>query len=141
MIRDQMEVRVQVREIEHGRWEARAETRPEVRASGASRERCLGALRRALDRSLPASKRGPYTFVVEVVPVLAGVAEAAEVMGWDKRRVITYIDRGSFPAPLQSLASGRIWLRSDVERFAAEWRERQARRSRRASQASRTKPS
>ena len=123
-----MEVPVQVREIEDGRWEARTGTRPEVRASGASRERCLGALRRALDRSLPASKRGPYTFVVEVVPVLAGVAEAAEVMGWDKRRVVTYIDRGRFPEPVQSLASGRVWLRADVEAFAAEWWARQERR-------------
>jgi hypothetical protein len=128
MIRDQMEVRVHIREIEQGRWEARAGTRPEVRASGASRERCLGALRRALDRSLPASKRGPYTFVVEVIPVLAGVAEAAEVMGWDKRRVVTYIDRGRFPEPVQSLASGRVWLRADVEAFAAEWWARHERR-------------
>src|SRR5438105_15697033 len=97
MIPGQMQVPVQLREIEDGRWEARAGTRPEVRASGASRERCLGALRRALDRSLPASKRGPYTFVVEGVPVLAGVPEAAEVMGSDKRRVGTYIDRGRLP--------------------------------------------
>ena len=36
MIRDQMEVQVDVREIEDGRWEARAGTRPEVRASGVS---------------------------------------------------------------------------------------------------------
>jgi len=68
--------------------------------------------------------------VVEVVPVLAGVAEAADVMGWDKRRVITYIDRGRFPEPLQSLASGRVWVRSDVETFARDWRARRGRRSR-----------
>ncbi len=55
------------------------------------------------------------TLTVEVVPDLVGVAEAAEIMGWDKRRVITYIDRGSFPEPITSLASGRIWLREDVE--------------------------
>jgi hypothetical protein len=52
------------------------------------------------------------------------VAEAAEVMGWDKRRVITYIDRGRFPAPAQALASGRIWVRADVERFSQEWHAR-----------------
>jgi len=52
------------------------------------------------------------------------VAEAAEIMGWDKRRVITYIDRGSFPEPITSLASGRIWLREDVEAYAADWRAR-----------------
>jgi len=66
---------------------------------------------------------------VEVLPVLAGVAEAADVMGWDKRRVITYIDRGRFPDPIQSLASGRVWVRSDVESFARDWRARQNRRS------------
>ena len=47
-------------------------------------------------------------------------------MGWDKRRVVTYMDRGSFPEPITSLASGRIWLREDVEAFAIEWRARQA---------------
>ena len=73
----------------------------------------------------------PETLTVEVLPLVAGVAEAAEIMGWDKRRVITYIDRGRFPKPLQSLASGRVWLRQDVERFAAEWKARQARRARR----------
>jgi hypothetical protein len=73
------------------------------------------------------------TVIVEVLPVLAGVAEAAEVMGWDKRRVITYIDRGRFPEPLQSLASGRVWLRADVERFASDWRSRRAHRGRRSS--------
>jgi hypothetical protein len=52
------------------------------------------------------------------------VAEAAEVMGWDKRRVITYIDRGTFPQPLQALASGRVWVRTDVEAFAETWRAR-----------------
>ncbi len=57
------------------------------------------------------------TLTVEVVPAVAGVAEAAEIMGWDKRRVITYIDRGSFPEPITSLASGRIWLREDVETY------------------------
>ena len=43
-------------------------------------------------------------------------------MGWDKRRVITYIDRGSFPEPLTTLASGRIWIREDIEEYADHWR-------------------
>ena len=60
---------------------------------------------------------------IEVIPTVVGVAEAAEIMGWDKRRVITYIDRGSFPEPITTLASGRIWLREDVEEYAARWRE------------------
>jgi hypothetical protein len=60
------------------------------------------------------------------VPDVVGVAEAAEIMGWDKRRVVTYIDRGSFPEPITSLASGRIWLREDVEAYADGWAARRA---------------
>jgi hypothetical protein len=59
-----------------------------------------------------------------VTPALAGVAEAAAIMGWDKRRVITYLNRGSFPKPLTALASGRIWRRDDVEAYAKRWREK-----------------
>ncbi len=62
-----------------------------------------------------------------MVPQIVGVAEAAEIMGWDKRRVVTYLDRAQFPEPLTSLASGRIWLREDVEDFAADWRRRHPR--------------
>jgi hypothetical protein len=70
--------------------------------------------------------------VAEVHPRLAGVAEAAAIIGWDKRRVITYIDRGRFPDPVQSLAGGRVWVRDDVERYAKEWHARhEARRRRR----------
>jgi predicted DNA-binding transcriptional regulator AlpA len=67
--------------------------------------------------------------LVEILPALAGVAEAAAIMGWDKRRVITYIDRGRFPEPLQTLASGRVWRRSDVEAYAAAWHARRAARA------------
>ena len=111
-----------------GRWSASAKSEPRVHASGSSRERCLASLRRAVERALPTGKRRePVTIVVETLPELAGVAEAADVMGWDKRRVVTYIDRGSFPEPVQSLASGRIWRRSDVEAFRNEWSARRAR--------------
>ena len=116
-----------------GRWLAGLDGDGEVRASAGSRERCLQGLRRALDRAGLGDRSVPSsTLVVEVLPALAGVAEAAEVMGWDKRRVITYIDRGRFPEPVQALASGRVWRRSDVERYADEWRSRHMARNRRA---------
>jgi hypothetical protein len=67
--------------------------------------------------------------VVDVIPRLAGVAEAAQVMGWDKRRVVTYIDRGRFPEPIQSLASGRVWVRAEVEAFAEAWHVRRGLRA------------
>ena len=114
-----------MREEAPGRWVAETGTEPVIRATGSSSERCLAALKRSVQR---ASGGEPRRLTVEVIPRLAGVAEAALIMGWDKRRVITYIDRGRFPEPVQSLASGRVWLRADVERFAADWKARQARR-------------
>ena len=85
--------------------------------TGVSRRQCLAELW---------AVTGDETVSVEVIPQVVGVAEAAEIMGWDKRRVITYIDRGSFPEPLTTLASGRIWLREDVEAYARTWRARRA---------------
>lgn len=103
-----------------GRWYAHILDAPVyVEVTGTSRESCQRELRRAAGDDVE--------LTVEVIPRLAGVAEAAEIMGWDKRRVITYLDRGSFPEPLTALASGRIWLSEDIEAFASEWRERRAR--------------
>jgi hypothetical protein len=103
-----------------GRWYAQVLDAPVfVEVTGTSRERCLHELRAAIGDDVE--------LTVEMVPRLAGVAEAAEIMGWDKRRVITYVDRGSFPEPLTTLASGRVWLREDVEEYARAWQERRAR--------------
>jgi len=88
--------------------------------SASSREACLSALRRAAGSKV--------ALAVEVTPALAGVAEAAEIMGWDKRRVITYLNRGAFPKPLAALASGRVWRRDDVEAYAKRWHARHQRR-------------
>ncbi len=85
--------------------------------AAASRDECLAALRR---------RAGEGTLTVEVVPPLAGVAEAARILGWDKRRVSTYVRRGAFPEPVAVLASGRVWRREDVEAFAATRRRRRA---------------
>jgi hypothetical protein len=87
-----------------------------IEVTGTTRERCVEELRKITGEDV--------TLTVEMVPQIVGVAEAAEIMGWDKRRVVTYLDRAQFPEPLTSLASGRIWLREDVEDFAAEWRRR-----------------
>ncbi len=130
-----MEVKVSLRQEEDGRWVGvvpDGQGVPSFLTKGASRDDCFEKVRRSLDRSLSEQGTGgPLNLLVEVVPRLAGVAEAAEVMGWDKRRVITYISRGRFPEPLQSLASGRVWARSTLEDFARDWRERQSKRRRR----------
>ena len=124
-----MEFQAHMSQGENGRWTATVKGSPEVAASGATKQRCLANLRRALERTLPDDgQREPVTILVETLPALAGVAEAADVLGWDKRRVVTYIDRGTFPEPVQSLASGRVWLRADVEAYAADWRARHRRR-------------
>ena len=103
-----------------GRWYAHILDSPAfIEVTGTSRRGCFGELRKVIGDDV--------SLTVEVVPQIAGVAEAAEIMGWDKRRVVTYLDRGQFPEPLTSLASGRIWLREDIERYAAEWRERHPR--------------
>ncbi|MDP8956670.1 MAG: hypothetical protein M3N24_06910 [Actinomycetota bacterium] len=130
-----MEINVSLRQGEDGRWVGvvpDGQEVPSLLTKGATREDCLEKVRRSLDRALSEqSNNGSLTLLVEVTPRLAGVAEAAEVMGWDKRRVITYISRGRFPEPLQSLASGRVWARSTLEDFARQWKERQAKRRRR----------
>lgn len=63
---------------------------------------------------------------------LLGVAEAAGLLGWDKRRVATYVRRGSFPEPVAELAGGRVWALQDVlafrDRFVARQRARRERR-------------
>lgn len=93
-----------------------------IEVTGISRDECLAELRKVTGDDV--------MLTVEVVPDVVGVAEAAEIMGWDKRRVVTYIDRGSFPEPITALASGRIWLREDVQAYADEWRARHAARTR-----------
>lgn len=112
-------------EEESGRWVAESSSPHAARSTGSSPDRALAGLRRSLRRRQAA---GDLTLIVQTVPRLAGVAEAAQVMGWDKRRVITYIDRGRFPEPIQSLASGRVWVRRDLEEFARTWHERQRHR-------------
>jgi hypothetical protein len=131
-----VQIRVVIREMDDGRWEAStapadAGTEGGLQAAGPTRDRCLANFVRSVDRARPGSDSQPVTILVESLPRLAGVAEAAQVMGWDKRRVVTYVDRGRFPEPIQSLASGRVWLRSDVEGFAVAWRARQEQRARR----------
>jgi hypothetical protein len=88
-----------------------------------SRSACLARLRRAAGEDA--------VLTIDVVPPLVGVAEAAQILGWDRRRVITYVDRGSFPWPVASLASGRVWRRDDVEAFARTIARRRERRPRR----------
>ena len=85
-----------------------------------TRDGCVSALRRLVGDEA--------ALVVQETPELVGVSEAAAILGWDRRRVATYVDRGAFPAPLAALASGRVWRRDDVEAFARDRARRKGRR-------------
>lgn len=103
-----------------GRWFAQVLDAPMfVEVTGTSRHGCVDELRKLAGDDA--------VLTVEVVPQLVGIAEAAQIMGWDKRRVVTYIDRGHFPEPISWLAGGRVWLREDVEVYADDWRARHPR--------------
>lgn len=116
------QIKVSMRQDPDGRWRA-ASADGRVAASAQSRESCLRQIR----RQVPARS----ALIVDVWPKLVGVAEAAELLRWDKRRVITYVDRGAFPTPLASLAGGRVWALDDVREFAKAFRARQRTRRRR----------
>jgi hypothetical protein len=98
-----------------GRWFAHVlDVSAYIEVTGTSRGSCLDELRNVTGEDVD--------LMIEVIPAVVGVAEAAEITGWDRRRVISYIDRGSFPEPIVALASGRIWLREDVQDYADQWR-------------------
>jgi prophage regulatory protein len=56
---------------------------------------------------------------------LVGVTEVRQMLGVSRQRVHQIIqDHPEFPEPVAELASGRIWLRRDVQ----EWLRRSGRR-------------
>lgn len=53
-------------------------------------------------------------------PRLAGLAEAAEILGVSKRSAVQYAKRADFPEPLARLASGPVWDAAAVEAWGTE---------------------
>lgn len=49
---------------------------------------------------------------------LVGSKEIQELLGVSRQRVDQLSKSPGFPSPVASLASGRIWLRADIERWA-----------------------
>ncbi len=120
-----------MRQEDDGRWRAVAEGHP-IEVTGRDVRECVRNVHKAALSLMPAVswESGPPVVFVEVLPKLVGVAEAAALMGWDKRRVATYVKRGAFPEPLAELAGGRVWAREDVVAFREAFRARQRSRRR-----------
>lgn len=53
---------------------------------------------------------------------LVGVAEIAQLGEVERNSAWRWTERPDFPAPAQTLAAGRLWNRSDVEKWLAEHR-------------------
>lgn len=49
---------------------------------------------------------------------LASVGEIAAMLAVPKRTAQRWIERPDFPAPIATLAVGRIWRRADVQEWA-----------------------
>jgi hypothetical protein len=128
-----------MRQEDDGRWRAVAEGHP-IEVTGKDVRECVRKVHQAALSLMPAVswEAGPPVVFVEVLPKLVGVAEAASLMGWDKRRVATYVKRGTFPEPLAELAGGRVWAREDVMAFRDAFKARQRARGR--TQARRRRP-
>ena len=128
-----MSVAFRMRQEPDGRWRAFAEGHP-IEVTGRDVRECIRKVHQAALTLLPAVswESGPPVVFVEVLPKLVGVAEAADLLGWDKRRVATYVKRGAFPDPLAELAGGRVWAREDVVGFREAFRARQRARGRSA---------
>jgi uncharacterized protein YuzE/predicted DNA-binding transcriptional regulator AlpA len=72
------------------------------------------------------------------VDLIVGVKEAAEVVGVEKSNFVRdHANKSDFPPPIAELASGRLWLRSDIERYV----QRKAISGRRRSRLSKSPPS
>ena len=48
---------------------------------------------------------------------LAQLAEIAQVLGVSKRSAARYVDLPGFPAPLDTLTTGRVWVCADVVKW------------------------
>lgn len=62
---------------------------------------------------------------------LAGVAEAAELLGVSRQRIAEIRkDHKAFPAPVADLAAGPVWDRAELERFDRTWERKRTGRPR-----------
>lgn len=53
----------------------------------------------------------------ETIPVLLGVTELGEYLGWDRRKVATYINRDKIPKPSTYVGKRPFWTLKRIEEF------------------------
>ncbi|MFG2055114.1 helix-turn-helix transcriptional regulator [Micromonospora sp. NPDC048930] len=58
----------------------------------------------------------------EVPGPLVGPAEIMDMLRVSRSRFRQIVMHPNFPRPFQTLQAGSVWLRSDVERYIAEYR-------------------
>lgn len=88
-----------------------------------------GIRRILVDGKKPVYKVGGHIFstrseamrVAQFAEDLVGLAEAAEILGWDRRRVSVYISRGKFPEPIARVAAGPLWTRRQIEEYKKQY--------------------
>ena len=67
------------------------------------------------------SRPGPWLRSVSMAPEeLAQLAEVAEILGVSRATASRAVDRPGFPAPVDTLGTGRVWRRSDVEAWSRD---------------------
>lgn len=63
------------------------------------------------------------------VPELVGASEIRDILKIKTRQQVNEMaNRPGFPEPVQVLKIGRVWLRSDIEAFGAQWDRRPGRK-------------
>lgn len=97
-------------------WTAEVPALEGCSVSASTREKCLSKLVARVRRVLG---EGAALILEETPPALVGVSEAAEVLGWDRRKVAVYASRGQLPEPVARLAGGKVWRRADIEAYRA----------------------
>jgi len=67
------------------------------------------------------STRAEAMRVAQFAADLVGVAEVADILDWDRRRVSVYISRGKFPEPIARVAAGPLWTRRQIEEYKKQY--------------------
>lgn len=59
---------------------------------------------------------------IKKIPELLSTSDFAKALGWDRRKVDTYCNRGIIPPPAVETRVGKLWTRSQVEWFKREYK-------------------